>query len=88
MIRMSVHQGLTINDVDSMCVVCHLRDAKIGLHSAAAEKFVRRPKLRNRTRLSLTNNAHLTVLAGKRWSAAMNTNESCWVNGVLPEPEC
>ena len=84
--RMSTNQGEITTDVDSMSLQCHLGDASI--HSRKVQKYARYWKLKNwtSTRVTSKDNAHLIAIAGKRWqSRIMNTDKSCWVNGVLPE---
>jgi len=79
--KLSVYQGDIIND--SMALSCNLKDAT----RAPSGKYHRKKKLKNWSRCPTKDNEHLIHLAGKRWNKSMETDASCWVNGVLPPLE-
>ena len=61
--RMSSHQGEIITD--SMALQCHLEDATLHRRMFQKYTYTRQWKLKNWTRLSTKDNAHLIVIAGE-----------------------
>jgi len=85
--RMSSRQGIVVND--TMDLHCQLKDATIRpLAKCIRTRYRPIRKLKHWTRLPLQDNAHLVAIACTKWkNSTMNTDSTCWVNGVLPQVE-